>query len=233
MKKIVFFTGAGISQESGLATFRDAKGIWSQYDPDEVCSARAYRNSRHAVLDFHNKVRAAVDAAEPNAAHRLIASLESRLSITVITQNIDDLHERAGSTNILELHGDIHTASVKRYRTPAIPWNEDILPDSLPEAGWERSRGTMRHDVVLFGENVKHLSAASRVLKEADVLVVIGTSLQVFPAAALIHEARQAYKIMVDPKPFAEAWEVFDEVHVDTAVGGMRVVEKNLLSDLA
>lgn len=195
--KIVFFTGAGISRESGLATFRDEDGLWKKYDPQVVCSSKGYNKDKKAVLDFHNKVRAEIDKVQPNAAHVAIAALEEKHDVTVITQNIDNLHERAGSTKVIKIHGDIYSAQLKRYKSPTIPWSEDITSESYPE-GWERSKGTLRHNVVLFGESPQHLNKAWKEIEAADLLIVVGTSLEVQPAASLVQDARMTKRVLIN-----------------------------------
>ena len=219
--KIVFFTGAGISKESGLDTFRDKGGIWDQYNPSEVCSVKGYSKNRKAVLDFHNKVRAAVDQAQPNAAHRAIASLEQTHEVVVVTQNIDNLHERAGSTNVIKVHGDIYKAKLKRYRTQNIDWLIDIEEDSHPE-GWEQCKGTMRHDVVLFGEQVKKGRQALSEITTCNALVVCGTSLEVYPAAGWIQQCTAMIKIIVDPNPRCGE---FDFTHIIAKSASEGIVE--------
>lgn len=221
MKRIVFLTGAGISKASGLSTFRDAHGLWKTHNVDDVASRRGYMRNRRRVIDFHNQLRRLVDAAEPNAAHVAIADAARTgdFRVTVITQNVDDLHERAGIPDVMHMHGSLHRAQVKRYRTPVVHWTDDITDDSLPEPGWERSRGTMRHDVVLFGEQVKHMREAREQVRSADALIVCGTSLEVFPVASLLEDARQAYKVLVDPNPVKLA--EFDLWIPADAVSGM------------
>lgn len=220
--KVVFFTGAGISKESGLDTFRDAGGIWDQYDPQEVCSSRGLNKNRAAVLEFHNKVRVAIDAVEPNAAHKAIAELEKHCNVAIVTQNIDNLHERAGSTNVVKVHGDIYKAQLKRYKDPVIPWSNDILTDSFPE-GFPQCKGTLRHDVVLFGENVKKGKIAQELISSADFLVVVGTSLTVYPAAGWILNSRALNQVLIDPYPAAGEF-YFTKVIEKTAVEGIAEV---------
>ena len=220
MIRITFFTGAGISEASGIPTFRSAGGLWNNFDPAEVCSVRGYTRNRKKVLDFHNEIRRFIDTAEPNGAHLAIAALEKIAKVVVVTQNIDDLHERAGSTDVIKIHGDIHTAKLKRYKEPVIPWRTDILPDSYPP-GHEGCRGTMRHDVVFFGEQIKRSKAAQNAINASDYLVVCGTSLAVYPAAGFVLDARGPVKIYVDQTPSPENSAAFAKIIAREAVLGI------------
>lgn len=188
--KIVVFTGAGVSAESGIATFRDSDGMWENYNVMEVCSTRAMKETPQVVYDFYNARRADVEKAEPNAAHKAIAALEDLYDVTVVTQNVDDLHERGGSTKVLHLHGELmkkrclHTHKVVPY-----------FGDLTPESGW-------RPHIVMFGEMLYNYEGAEQAIKEADVGIVIGTSLEVYPAAGLIYDFKISTPvIVVDPKP--------------------------------
>jgi NAD-dependent deacetylase len=188
--KLVVFTGAGISKESGLHTFRDADGLWNNFKIEEVCTPEALRKDPKKVLDFYNDIRRKVIVAEPNAAHKAIAELEEDYDVTVITQNIDDLHERAGSTNVLHLHGDItKTRSIHESRI-FYPYTEDIKVGDLAEDGYQ-----LRPHVVFFGESVPAIAEAKVHTLEADILVIIGTSLEVYPAANVVSYIRQGTPI--------------------------------------
>lgn len=173
--KLVFFTGAGISQESGISTYRDEDGIWSKYDPQEVCSIDGWNKNHKKVIDFFKEVTEGMDKCSPNEAHHLIAGLEKEHEVVVITQNIDNLHEKAGSTNVIHIHGELYKDKV----TP---------------------RGT-RPDVVLFGENPKRWYEACDIVYDADVFVIIGTSLEVYPAASIIEYTNTNHKFYIDPRP--------------------------------
>jgi NAD-dependent deacetylase len=197
-KKIVFFSGAGMSAESGISTFRDSGGLWEKYEINEVATPEAWRRNPDLVTDFYNQRRKQIIETSPNAAHNFITSLEDQFDVTIITQNIDDLHERAGSTNILHLHGNIRLAKSSG------PNQENKL---YPIDGWELTKNDLceegyrlRPHVVWFGEAVPALEDAIPLIESADVFVVIGTSLQVYPAAGLIHYApKTATKILIDP----------------------------------
>lgn len=194
--KIVFFTGAGISRESGLKTFRDDDGLWEGVDVQEDCSARAWKESPGRVLAFYNERRRAVREAEPNQAHYAIASLEnSEHQVTVITQNVDDLHERAGSRNVIHLHGEIMKCRSDADETTLYDCAGDIsLGDLAPDGA------QMRPHVVLFGETLYNYNNAKSASKTARILVVVGTSLAVYPAAYLVSMSGANVVYVVDPK---------------------------------
>jgi NAD-dependent deacetylase len=197
-KKIVFFSGAGMSAESGISTFRDSGGLWEKYEISEVATPEAWRRNPDLVTDFYNQRRKQIIDTSPNNAHHFISELDNLFDVTIITQNIDDLHERAGSKNILHLHGNIRLAKSSG------PNQEKKL---YPIDGWELTKNDLCEDgyrlrphVVWFGEAVPALDEAIPLIESADVFVVIGTSLQVYPAAGLIHYAPQsATKVIIDP----------------------------------
>lgn len=196
-KKLVVFTGAGVSAESGLKTFRDSDGLWEEYNVYEVATPEAWEANPGLVLEFYNKRRKQIIAAEPNLAHKAIAILEKDFEVTVITQNIDDLHERAGSTNVLHLHGNIRYSRSTNPSNPRLfPIKNDIgLGDKCPD-GFQ-----LRPHVVWFGEEVPNMEIAQEIVAKADFFIVAGTSLTVYPAAGLIHKASfKAHKYLVDPK---------------------------------
>lgn len=196
---IVVFSGAGMSAESGIQTFRDSNGLWENYNIEEVATPHAWANDPDLVTSFYNARRKNVMDATPNDAHKAIAALEKFANVIVITQNIDDLHERAGSSNVLHLHGNI------RYSKSSGPNQEKAY---YPIDGWELTSADrcpegyrLRPHVVWFGEAVPAYEDAAALLFKADQLVVIGTSLQVYPAAGLIHYAENAQrKFIIDPK---------------------------------
>lgn len=198
-KHVVIFSGAGMSAESGIQTFRDSNGLWENHAIEEVATPTAWNANPDLVTEFYNIRRKAIIEAIPNKGHLDIAGLESDFDVTVITQNIDDLHERSGSTNVLHLHGNI------RFSKSSGPNQESAY---YPIKGWKLDKSDLcpdgyrlRPHVVWFGEEVPAYAKAAEVLDSADVLIVIGTSLQVYPAAGLIHYAERAdLKIIVDPK---------------------------------
>ena len=195
MKKIIVFSGAGISAESGLNTFRDNGGLWENYDIKEVATPEAWEKDPALVLDFYNMRRKQVMEAQPNPAHFAVAELESHFEVQVITQNIDDLHEKAGSKNVLHLHGEINKArSVGDNTTYAMDSFELKLGDLCP------NKHQLRPDVVWFGEAVPKMLDALELCKEADLLIIIGTSLTVYPAANIVEFVPDtAKKFLIDP----------------------------------
>ncbi|WP_297334630.1 NAD-dependent deacylase [Flavobacterium sp.] len=197
-KKLVVLSGAGVSAESGVATFRDAGGLWEGHDIMEVASPEGFRKNPALVLDFYNKRRRQLFEVEPNKAHKIIAGLESDFEVTVITQNVDDLHERGGSTNVLHLHGELLKARCTINENAVIDCREDITQGMLhPETGRQ-----LRPHIVWFGEAVPAIMDAMDIVAQADILIVIGTSLQVYPAAGLIDYAKPDIPVYyIDPKP--------------------------------
>lgn len=195
-KHIVFFTGAGMSAESGLATFRDMGGLWEQYEITDVATPEAWQRNQALVLDFYNQRRKQLQNCQPNLGHQLIAELEKDYTVSIVTQNVDDLHERAGSTNILHLHGEL--TKVRSTRHPELVYQLD---------GWELKKGDscekghqLRPHIVWFGEAVPEMDNAIPIVQSADVLVVIGTSLNVYPAAGLVDIAKKNTPIyLIDP----------------------------------
>ncbi len=194
--KLVVLTGAGISAESGLKTFRDADGLWEGYNVYEVATPRGFAAKPQLVLDFYNMRRNDVAKALPNAAHVELALLEKDFEVTIITQNIDDLHERGGSTNILHLHGEIFKMRSVRNLNTIYEIRDDINLGDVADDGEQ-----LRPHIVWFEEEVPMLEKAIPIVEAADIFVVIGTSLQVYPAASLIHYAqRNIPKFIIDKK---------------------------------
>lgn len=200
MKRIVVFTGAGVSADSGIATFRDSDGLWANYRIEEVCTPEALSNNREKVIDFYNQRRKEMLEKEPNAAHIALAKLEQagKFDVQIVTQNIDNLHERAGSRNVTHLHGELTKLRSSLNELDTVPingWKQDPL---LRHA----DGSLLRPFVVFFGENVPMLNRAVEIARRADVFVVIGSSLQVYPAASLLHFIRKDIPLfVVDPKP--------------------------------
>jgi NAD-dependent deacetylase len=201
MKKIVVLTGAGISAESGMATFRGGNGLWDNLPVEQVATPEGYRANPALVLDFYNKRRRELLDVEPNEAHKLLASLEENFEVTVITQNVDDLHERAGSTDIIHLHGELMKACSSRE-----PQNLEYVrtlpsPDSELHIGDKAADGSqLRPFIVWFGEDVPLMVDAIHALKDVDIFVIIGTSLNVYPAAGLLNYVPAGVPIyLIDP----------------------------------
>ena len=196
MKKVIVFTGAGISAESGIKTFRDSDGLWEEYNIMDVATPEAWTKSPELVLEFYNKRKAQVKGAMPNLAHNLVAELEDSFKVRVITQNIDDLHERAGSTDVLHLHGIVTQArsSVDENLIYDVGFNDINLGDKC-ELGFQ-----LRPHIVWFGEDVPNMNKAYELVSDADILIIIGTSLNVHPAAGLINDApTKSKKYLIDP----------------------------------
>ena len=201
-KKIVVLTGAGISAESGLKTFRDSDGLWEGYDVTEVATPRGWRKNPQLVLDFYNERRKNVADAKPNAAHYGLAELEKKFDVTIITQNIDDLHERAGSTNVLHLHGEIF-----KMRSE---WNDTLISEikgDIKLGDLAKDGAQLRPYIVWFEEPVPKMEEAVPIVFAADIFAVVGTSLVVYPAAGLInYVAMDVPKYIIDKKiPYTSA----------------------------
>lgn len=188
--RLVVFSGSGISAESGIATFRDDGGVWEKYKIEDVCTTEALRTNRAQVFEFFNAARKAMTAAQPNEAHKLIAEMEKHFDVTVVTQNIDDLHERAGSTNVIHLHGEI-TKMRNERDDEIVPNNRDI-----------DVKGQFRPHVVMYGEMPFNYEAAEQACEAAEYGIVVGSSLQVYPAAGLVYRFNITTPvILVDPNP--------------------------------
>lgn len=196
MTKIVVFTGAGVSADSGISTFRDSDGLWANYRIEDVCTPEALVRNRAQVIEFYNIRRRELFSVEPNAAHRAIAELEQHFDVEVVTQNVDNLHERAGSTRVTHLHGELMKLRSER--------NPELI---VPIEGWEQTLDAraddgalLRPHIVFFGESVPMFDAATRIAASADVMIVVGTSLAVYPAASLVRYARAGVPVyVVDP----------------------------------
>ncbi len=195
-KKLIVLTGAGISAESGLKTFRDSDGLWEGYDINEVATATAWKRNPALVQEFYNMRRRNVKEAKPNAAHYHLADLQNNFEVHIVTQNIDDLHERAGSTNVLHLHGELLKMRSEKNETLVYPVHDDIKMGDKAEDGAQ-----LRPRIVWFEEPVPMIEEAIKIIKQADVFAIVGTSLVVYPAAGLINFAPwQAPKFIVDKK---------------------------------
>lgn len=196
MKKIVVFTGAGVSADSGLATFRDADGLWANYRIEDVCTPEALARNRALVIEFYNLRRKELLKTKPNAAHYAIAELEQWFDVEVVTQNVDNLHERAGSSRVTHLHGELmklRSQSNPSLIQPIEDWEQKL--DDRAEDG-----SLLRPHIVFFGESVPMFDRATQIAAEADIMVVVGTSLAVYPAAMLVRYAKAGVPIyVVDP----------------------------------
>jgi len=198
-KKLVVLTGAGISAESGIKTFRDSDGLWEGHDVMEVATPEGWHKNQELVLDFYNKRRQQLKEVNPNLGHIILAELEKDFDVQIITQNVDDLHERAGSTNVLHLHGELLKVRSTQNKNLILDWTEDLLTGDLDTNGHQ-----LRPHIVWFGEEVPALEEAIDITETADYFAVIGTSLQVYPAAGLIAYTLSTTPVFyIDPKPIS------------------------------
>ncbi|WP_281979815.1 SIR2 family NAD-dependent protein deacylase [Tenacibaculum mesophilum] len=196
-KRLVVLTGAGISAESGIKTFRDADGLWEGHDIYEVASPQGFRANPELVLDFYNQRRRQLLEVSPNKAHHNLVSLENNFEVDIITQNVDDLHERAGNKNVIHLHGELLKARSTKNKHLVYNWNKDIVMGDVCE-----ENAQLRPHIVWFGEDVPLLEKAAEITLQADILVIIGTSMQVYPAASLVNYVQHNTPIyFIDPKP--------------------------------
>lgn len=226
-KNLIIFTGAGISAESGLKTFRDAGGLWEQYKIEEVATPAAWEKNKELVNEFYNLRRKQIMEAEPNEAHKIIADLQNYFNVQVITQNIDDLHERAGSKNVLHLHGEImkvRSSVNPRLVYPAKNW--EIKIGQTCEEGSQ-----LRPHIVWFGEAVPEMDKAITIAEKSELFVVVGTSLNVYPAAGLINYVNnESPKWLIDPGEFNLDY-IPNLNHIKTvATEGVKRLSKELLS---
>ncbi|MCF8378554.1 MAG: NAD-dependent deacylase [Bacteroidales bacterium] len=224
MKKLVVLSGSGVSAESGLRTFREMGGLWEEYDVYEVASPEGWAANQDLVLRFYNERRKQLLNAQPNKAHKVLASLEDKFDVQIITQNVDNLHERAGSTKVLHLHGEL----LKSRST--------IDPDLIYDIdGWELKKGDtcekgsqLRPHIVWFGEAVDKIPEAAEFVKQADIFLVIGTSLNVYPAAGLIDFVKSSTEIyLIDPNEVAPIRREYHFIQ-DTATRGIESFVKSI-----
>ncbi|MDQ8750748.1 SIR2 family NAD-dependent protein deacylase [Elizabethkingia miricola] len=195
MKKIVILSGAGISAESGIKTFRDSNGLWENHKIEDVASPEGFARNPELVLEFYNLRRRQLSEVNPNEAHHILAELQKDFDVHIITQNVDDLHERAGSKNIIHLHGELKKVRPVNDEESIVPWEGDLNLGDLDENGIQ-----LRPHIVWFGEMVPEIENAATIASTADILLVIGTSLQVYPAASLLHYVPAGCEIFViDP----------------------------------
>lgn len=225
-KKLVVLTGAGISAESGIKTFRDSDGLWEGHNVMDVATPEGWRKNPVLVLDFYNQRRQQLKEVRPNLAHQILAELENDFDVFIITQNVDDLHERAGSTSVLHLHGELFKVRSSSNPNYILDWREDLnLGDT------DKNNNQLRPHIVWFGEAVPALEEAVAITQNADYFAVIGTSLQVYPAAGLLDfTAPQIPVFYIDPKPIKipnlrNPLDIIPEV----ASEGMKILKKKLL----
>jgi len=226
MKKLVVLTGAGMSAESGISTFRDTGGLWEKYPIEEVATPQAWAKNPALVLEFYNQRRKQLLEVEPNSGHFGLAELEKHFDVHIVTQNVDNLHERAGSTKILHLHGElmkVRSTGANAEVFELSPENIEIQMGSLCPKGYQ-----LRPHIVWFGESVPEIENAINIVNQADILVIIGTSMQVYPAASLIHYAKRNTPIyLIDPNEV----NISNSVHLiqKTASEGVKELKEILL----
>ena len=228
-KKLVIFTGAGISAESGIPTFRDANGMWGKYDAMKLASVEGFEEDPQAVLDFYNARRKNLLEVQPNHAHFVLAELEKQYDVTIVTQNVDNLHERAGSSKVLHLHGELSkvTSSRNRLDPNCIKDYPLDVPIRLGDKAADGSQ--LRPYIVWFGEYVDNMEEAIHFVEQADIFVVIGTSLVVYPAAGLVNYAkREIPKFLIDPNDIKGGLPMGYQHIKATAVEGVDVLVKRL-----
>ncbi len=219
--KITVLTGAGISAESGIRTFRDSDGLWEGHDVMEVASPQGWNANPELVLDFYNQRRKQLLEVEPNAAHIALAELENDFDVQIITQNVDDLHERAGSTNVLHLHGELFKVRSTVISTTILDWKKELNKGDLCKDSYQ-----LRPHIVWFGEDVPEMDNAIRLVRETDILIIIGTSMQVYPATSLLQFAPSESKIyFVDPKPTISSSERIIVFAEKASTGVIKVIE--------
>ncbi|TWO30903.1 NAD-dependent deacylase [Seonamhaeicola sediminis] len=218
---IVVLTGAGMSAESGLKTFRDANGLWEGYDVTKVATPQGFQDNPELVLEFYNQRRRQLHEVEPNSAHFDLAKLEKNYRVSIITQNIDDLHERAGSTNVLHLHGELLKVRSTYDENDTLEWKTDLVLGDLCSKGYQ-----LRPHIVWFGEDVPMMTKAINICQKADILVIIGTSMQVYPAAGLMHYVPEGIPIyFIDPNPALLSKENLTVIAKQATIGVSEMIE--------
>jgi NAD-dependent deacetylase len=230
-KKIVVLTGAGMSVESGLKTFRDADGLWEEYPVAQVATHEGWEANPTLVTNFYNMLRRKCCGVKPNEAHRLVAALEEKYDVTVVTQNVDNLHEAAGSTKVIHLHGELMKVCSSRDVDDPRYIRQLTADDCEIEPGTKAGDGSLlRPYIVFFGEAVPNISIAAEEAQEADIFVIIGTSLNVYPAAGLIHYVRPSAPVyLIDPNPVSAGDRV--QQIMKGASEGMKQLYDTLMKD--
>lgn len=223
-KKLVVLSGAGISAESGIKTFRDSDGLWENHRVEDVASPEGFGRNPDLVFEFYNLRRQQLKTVKPNAAHQILAELEQYFDIEIITQNVDDLHERAGSTKVIHLHGELLKARPINSETAIIDWKEDLSAGDLDEKGVQ-----LRPHIVWFGEMVPEMENAGRIAAEADLLLIIGTSMQVYPAAGLVDYVPDNCEIFVIDPNLEGKYTHSENFYKTSATEGMKLLKDVLL----
>ncbi|MDN3724234.1 NAD-dependent deacylase [Aequorivita sp. SDUM287046] len=221
MMKIAVLTGAGVSAESGLKTFRDSDGLWEGHDVTKVATPEGFAEDPALVLEFYNQRRRQLLTVKPNAAHIALAALEKNHDVTIITQNVDDLHERAGSTKVIHLHGELLKARSSKDENLIMEWKKDLNVGDCCENNHQ-----LRPHIVWFGEMVPMIEVAAEVVANANVIIIVGTSMQVYPAAGLVQYAQEDAKIyFIDPKPSISETKRIKVFAQNASTGVPKVVE--------
>ncbi len=226
-KKLVVLTGAGISAESGIKTFRDADGLWEGHNVMDVATPDGWRKNPELVLEFYNQRRKQLHEVQPNLGHQILSELENDFDVSIITQNVDNLHEKAGSSNVLHLHGELLKVRSTKNHNYILDWETDLNLADVDDNGHQ-----LRPHIVWFGEEVPALEEAISIVEKADILVVIGTSLQVYPAAGLIEFANSEIPIYyIDPKPASmpNLWNPVEIIPMN-ATEGVAVLQQRLFN---
>jgi NAD-dependent deacetylase len=220
-KHLVILTGAGMSAESGIKTFRDANGLWEGHDVTEVATPEGFLANPELVLEFYNQRRRQLLQVKPNSGHYDIAQLETNYIVSIITQNVDDLHERAGSNHVIHLHGELLKVRSTFDATDIQEWKTDLLLGNTCKKGYQ-----LRPHIVWFGEAVPMIDKAIDICSTAEILVIVGTSMQVYPAASLIHYASKGIPIyFIDPKPTIESKQNLTVIAENATVGIKQFIE--------
>ena len=229
-QKIVVLTGAGMSADSGLKTFRDADGLWEGHDVMSVASPEGFAGNPELVLDFYNQRRRQLLKARPNKAHSALVRLEEYFEVSIITQNVDDLHERAGSRKVLHLHGELLKVRSTGDTSLVLDWKDDLRIGDTCKRGYQ-----LRPHIVWFGEEVPLLQQAAEITSMADILLIIGTSMQVYPAAGLVHYSGTEVPVyFVDPKPNISASSRENlRIIAEKAVSGVPALVEELIENIS
>lgn len=228
-KKLVVLTGAGISAESGVQTFRDSDGLWEGYNVHDVATPDGFARNPKLVLDFYNERRRQLQNVKPNEGHLILVELEKHFEVQIVTQNVDNLHEKAGSSSVLHLHGELLKACSIKNPNEFIDWHEDLNLGDLDENGDQ-----LRPFIVWFGEDVPAIENAIKIVEQADVLIIIGTSLQVYPAASLMNFANPDIQVFyIDPNP-ANVYDLPNPLNIIKEKGsvGLKIVKEELIKKL-
>ena len=227
MENVVVLSGAGISAESGIKTFRDENGLWEGHDVMVVASPEGWKNNQELVLDFYNKRRRQLKTVQPNAAHEALVKLEEKYHVDIITQNVDDLHERAGSSQVTHLHGELFKVRSTFDEDLILDWKDDLNLGDFCE-----HNSQLRPHVVWFGEQVPMLEVAVSLVEKADLLIIVGTSMQVYPAARLMHYAPEHTPVyFIDPNPSINSSDKIEVIAEKASVGVVELVDRLLVNN--